>query len=78
MKIIRTLLLSASLLSVLFASNVFASCPCNPDNPGSGNITIAKDCPSCPDDPDCPDCGLIAKDCPSCPDDPDCPDCPNC
>lgn len=72
MKNLRLILSLTTLATILFSYNVFASCPCDPDNPLDGycNSLIAKDCPSCPDDPE-DGYILIAKDCPSCPDDPE-------
>ncbi len=74
MKNLKLILSLTTLATILFSYNVFASCPCNPNDPLDGycNSLIDKDCPSCPDDD-----GyilidiLIAKDCPSCPDDPE-------
>jgi hypothetical protein len=71
LKNLRLILSLTTLATILFSYNVFASCPCDPDDPldGGYHSLIAKDCPSCPDDLE-DGYILISKDCPSCPDDP--------
>jgi hypothetical protein len=70
LKNLRLILSLTTLVTILFSYNVFASCPCDPDNPldGGYHSLISKHCPSCPDDPE-DGYILISKDCPSCPDD---------
>ncbi len=72
MKTLKAVLSLAALTTVLFSYNVFASCPCDPNDPGDGDFQslISKDCPNCPDDPE-DGYILISKDCPNCPDDPE-------